>query len=155
MLVGGEAGIGKSRLVNEFTLRAKSEALVLSGACAPFGTSPPPFMPMIEAFRVYAHAAGEEERARLSVKVQASAWLLPELERAASHRQRVDDSEAGQSLVFGQLLEALEAVASRELLVIVLEEAPTECPINAPSPAPAAGIASAPNIRPCPGSFNA
>ena len=51
VLVGGEAGIGKSRLVGEFSRRAQGEALVLSGGCAPFGSSPPPFTPVVEAIR--------------------------------------------------------------------------------------------------------
>jgi predicted ATPase len=41
VLLGGEAGIGKSRLVAEFARRARRQALVLSGACAPFGTARP------------------------------------------------------------------------------------------------------------------
>src|SRR5271165_3506157 len=41
------------------------------------------------------------------------------------------------------------------VLVMVLDEPPTEWPINAPRPAPAAGRANAPTMRPCPGSFSA
>src|SRR6476646_4547918 len=57
VLVGGEAGIGKSRLVDEFSRRARGEALVLSGACAPFGSSPPPFTPVVEAIRAFVRSA--------------------------------------------------------------------------------------------------
>lgn len=122
VLIGGEAGIGKSRLVNEFCRRAQGEALVLSGACAPFGRSPPPFTPVIEAIRAFARNADDERRARLSAKAPALVRLLPELDAESSAAQRRETSEAGQSLIFGQLLGVLEEVASQRVLVVVLED---------------------------------
>src|SRR5262245_17085067 len=54
LLVGGEAGIGKSRLTAEFCRRAAArDALVLTGGCVPFGRSPLPFTPVVEALRTY------------------------------------------------------------------------------------------------------
>ena len=42
MLVEGEAGIGKSRLIDEFTLAARvSGARVLAGGCLPFADAVP------------------------------------------------------------------------------------------------------------------
>jgi DNA-binding CsgD family transcriptional regulator/tetratricopeptide (TPR) repeat protein len=122
ILVGGEAGIGKSRLVHEFAERAQPEALVLSGACAPFGSSPPPFTPVVEALRVCVRAASEEQRARLSAKAPALTRLLPELDVEGSAPRRRETSEAGQSLIFGQLLGVLEDVASERPLVLILED---------------------------------
>ena len=122
VLVGGEAGIGKSRLVDEFSRRAHGEALVLSGACAPFGSSPPPFTPVVEAIRAYARSADDEQRGRLSAKAPALVRLLPELDVESSAARRRETSEAGQSLIFGQLLGVLEEVAGQRLLVVVLED---------------------------------
>ena len=64
VLIGGEAGIGKSRLVTEFSRRAESDVLMLRGACAPFGSSPPPFTPVVEALRVFVHSADEDRKPR-------------------------------------------------------------------------------------------
>jgi DNA-binding CsgD family transcriptional regulator/tetratricopeptide (TPR) repeat protein len=122
VLVGGEAGIGKSRLVDEFSRRAQGDALVLSGACAPFGGTPPPFTPVVEAIRAYARSADDEQRARLSAKAPALVRLLPELDIERSAARRRETSEAGQSLIFGQLLGVLEEVASQQVLVVVLED---------------------------------
>ncbi len=122
VLVGGEAGIGKSRLVSEFSRRARPEALVLSGACAPFGSSPPPFTPVVEALRAYARSAPDEERARLSATAPSLTRLLPELDMEGSAARRREGSDAGQSLIFGQLLGVLEDVASQRPLVVVLED---------------------------------
>jgi DNA-binding CsgD family transcriptional regulator/tetratricopeptide (TPR) repeat protein len=122
VLVGGEAGIGKSRLVDEFSRRAQGEALVLSGACAPFGSSPPPFTPVVEAIRAYARRADDEQRARLSAKAPALVRLLPELNVESSGARRRETSESGQSLIFGQLLGVLEEVAIQQVLVVVLED---------------------------------
>jgi DNA-binding CsgD family transcriptional regulator len=122
VLVGGEAGIGKSRLVDEFSRRALGEALVLRGACAPFGGSPPPFTPVVEAIRAYVRTADDERRARLSAKAPALVRLLPELDVESSAARRRETSEAGQSLIFGQLLGVLEEVASERVLVVVLED---------------------------------
>src|SRR6185503_6902970 len=52
MFVGGEAGIGKSRLVAEFTRRAREGgARVLTGGCAPLGGAPLPFGPLVDILR--------------------------------------------------------------------------------------------------------
>ena len=121
-MIGGEAGIGKSRLVTEFSRRAESEVLMLRGACAPFGSSPPPFTPVVEALRVFVHSADEDRRGRLRAKAPALSRLLPELDPEGSAARRRESSEGGQSLIFGQLLGVLEDVATDGPLVLVLED---------------------------------
>jgi DNA-binding CsgD family transcriptional regulator/tetratricopeptide (TPR) repeat protein len=122
VLVGGEAGIGKSRLVGEFMRRSQHGAVVLIGACAPFGGTPPPFTPVVEALRGYVRSTDQKQRSHLAAKAPALARLLPELEVEGSEARRSSSSEAGQSLIFGQLLGVLEGMASQRPLVVVLED---------------------------------
>ena len=107
VFVGGEAGIGKSRLVAEFARRARaSGARVLTGGCAPLGGAPLPFGPVVEVLR----ALGDDERASLP----------PELGGRGGAWQRLDEFESGQGWVFALLLGALEDIDGP--LVLVLED---------------------------------
>lgn len=73
VLVGGDAGIGKSTLVQELAEAvARDGGRVLVGACMNFGGAPPPYLPFLEALRGVAEievgdeqAHGESSRARL------------------------------------------------------------------------------------------
>ena len=52
VLIGGEAGIGKTRLIGEFTARARDRgALVLEGACLELGEQGLPYAAVSEALR--------------------------------------------------------------------------------------------------------
>ena len=52
VLVGGEAGIGKTRLVAELTNRCAAHGTrVLSGGCVPVGEGALPYAPIVEALR--------------------------------------------------------------------------------------------------------
>ncbi len=54
MLVSGEAGVGKSRLVAEFLRRAKNDddgRLILTGVCAPMADAGAPYGPVLMALR--------------------------------------------------------------------------------------------------------
>ncbi len=52
VLIGGEAGVGKSRLVSEFTARARGAgARVLTGGCVELGTDGLPFAPFTAVLR--------------------------------------------------------------------------------------------------------
>src|SRR5581483_5313821 len=52
VLVGGEAGVGKTRLVEEFLGAARSDgAFVLTGQCLELGEEGPPFAPFAAALR--------------------------------------------------------------------------------------------------------
>jgi DNA-binding CsgD family transcriptional regulator/tetratricopeptide (TPR) repeat protein len=119
VLVGGEAGIGKSRLVAELGRRAHARVLV--GGCAPFGSSAAPLAPVVEALRQFTGGAGSDERARLLAVAPALAWLLPELAPAGS-APPPERFESGQSAVFEAVLATLGAVAAESPLVVVLED---------------------------------
>src|SRR5437763_5200138 len=61
VVLGGEAGVGKTRLVRRFTERARSSgAPVLSGACIDLGSGAVPYAPLIEALRLLLREHGEE-----------------------------------------------------------------------------------------------
>ena len=60
VLVGGEAGIGKTRLVGEFLRSLPAEAIVLRGQSVDFDRDAPPYAPILSALRSLAQEVGEE-----------------------------------------------------------------------------------------------
>ena len=50
-VVGGEAGIGKSRLLDEFRASVAESAVVVRGQCVEFGTVGLPYVPLAGVFR--------------------------------------------------------------------------------------------------------
>ena len=58
VLVGGEAGVGKTRLVAELTARCAADGMrVLYGGCVPVGEGALPYAPIVEALRALAGRA--------------------------------------------------------------------------------------------------
>src|SRR5947209_4348575 len=83
-LVVGEAGIGKSRLVSEFSRRAVEQgALVLTGECVGLAEVELPYAPIVAALRIVVRERNEAELTRLFGGARAElARLLPELGEA-------------------------------------------------------------------------
>jgi class 3 adenylate cyclase/tetratricopeptide (TPR) repeat protein len=81
VLLTGPAGIGKTRLVAEFAVRARAKGVqVLSGGCVAVGGSALPYEPFVEVFRHLAHAIDEATlRQVLGTASGELAWLVPEL----------------------------------------------------------------------------
>jgi DNA-binding CsgD family transcriptional regulator/tetratricopeptide (TPR) repeat protein len=80
-LIGGEAGVGKTRLVREFSARAAEEGfLVLTGQCVELGAEGLPLAPLVDALRSLARGLPPETLAGVLGSARAGlARLLPEL----------------------------------------------------------------------------
>ncbi|MEU2123992.1 helix-turn-helix transcriptional regulator [Nocardia niwae] len=118
VLLGGEAGIGKSRLVAEFGTRLDARTAVMSGRCPEFGAKGVPFAPFIAVTRALLRDKGVEALAALLPPRPALARWLPEL------AARVGAAEAGTDRIrlFGEILTVLEHFSMTEPLVVVLED---------------------------------
>ncbi|HEY3880360.1 MAG TPA: AAA family ATPase [Trebonia sp.] len=101
VLIGGEAGVGKTRLAGELTARA-SEAgfLVLTGQCVELGAEGLPLAPLVDALRMLARTTSPELLADALGQAGARlSRLLPELAPDGVVRP------AGQDMQTAQLLE--------------------------------------------------
>ncbi|HEV8426210.1 MAG TPA: AAA family ATPase, partial [Actinomycetes bacterium] len=80
-LIAGEAGVGKTRLLDELAVRAdKQGARVLVGGCMEVGDVGLPYVPFVDAFRDLGARPGEAELAApLVAAVPSLGRLLPEL----------------------------------------------------------------------------
>src|SRR5512135_3917842 len=119
-LIGGEAGIGKSRLVAEWARRARAAgAMVLIGGAIEVGEAAAlPYVPLVEALRPLtaasnANAGGADEVGPIGPDLER---LLPDL--VASHGARSRSRRAGgleefaQVRLFEQTLGLLERLAA-------------------------------------------
>src|SRR2546430_14515438 len=82
VLLGGEAGVGKSRLVSDFSRTAASAgARVLTGGCLELGTDGLPFAPFTAVLRDLVHEMGADAVASMlpGRTTRGLARLLPEL----------------------------------------------------------------------------
>src|ERR1700689_2651076 len=84
VLIGGEAGMGKTRLIGEFTAVARGAGIrVLTGACLELGADGLPYSPFTAILRELARDVGADQIAALvSGSGRAAtelARLLPEL----------------------------------------------------------------------------
>jgi DNA-binding CsgD family transcriptional regulator/tetratricopeptide (TPR) repeat protein len=123
VLVGGEAGVGKSRLVEEFTARAADAGfLVLVGHCIELGADGLPLAPLVDALRALARGRSAEELADLFGPTRRGlARLLPELDPDIAAPPI--DRDGGQA---AQLLELVLALVTRlsagRPLLLVIED---------------------------------
>jgi tetratricopeptide (TPR) repeat protein len=114
VLVTGEAGIGKTRVIQEFSERAYAQgARVLTGACVDLGDSGLPYGAVADALRGAPSDAYEELSPALRRELAA---VLPE---AAPD----DEPHAGtQGGLFGSVLRLLEQLGRHDSVVLVLED---------------------------------
>ena len=146
VLIGGEAGMGKTRLIGEFTGTARGAGVrVLTGACLELGADGLPFSPFTAMLRDLVREAGPAEIAALLPSsgraARELARLLPELTAdrppgepaAASPAAGTTDSgdaypgemTAGEARahLFEGFLTLLERLAEQRPLVLIIEDA--------------------------------
>ncbi|GAA3524276.1 helix-turn-helix transcriptional regulator [Aeromicrobium panaciterrae] len=112
VLLGGDAGIGKTRLLRELVDRADAAGhRVLVGHCLDLGDSHLPFQPFVEAFGVL----DDDERDELAARFPALAPLLPW--KAVDESNEVDRTELFSSVVAG-----LDQLATERPILLVVED---------------------------------
>ncbi len=123
LLLGGEAGVGKTRLVEEFTAAAREHgAVVALGGCVEIGADGLPFAPFSTALRALRRALPDDLAAAAAGQEEELARLLPELAEnpAAAPPGRPD--EEGLARLFELTARLLERTAARRPVVLVLED---------------------------------
>jgi AAA ATPase-like protein len=121
VVVGGEAGVGKSRLVGEFTDRSRGAGVrVLTGGCLELGADGLPFAPFTSVLRELVRDLGAAGVAELlpSGSARELARLLPEFGEPAG----ADDAGEARARLFEQLLILLECLAEAGPVVLVIED---------------------------------
>ncbi|MCH0559545.1 MULTISPECIES: helix-turn-helix transcriptional regulator [Streptomyces] len=119
LLLGGEAGVGKTRLVEEFTTAAAHRgAVVALGGCVEIGADGLPFAPFSTALRALREALPEDFAAAATGQEEELARLLPELGEATAGRH----DEQGMARLFELTVRLLERVAAARPVVLVLED---------------------------------
>jgi class 3 adenylate cyclase/tetratricopeptide (TPR) repeat protein len=118
----GEAGVGKSRLIEEFVRRVGDEAAVLRGRCLSYGDGIT-FWPLAEVLRQAAGIVPEdsEEDARIKLKSCFGEQLADATSRIESGMGLSQDPYGKDELFWGVRV-AFEELARRSPLVIVFDD---------------------------------
>jgi predicted ATPase len=121
VLVGGEAGVGKTRLVAELTARCASEGTrVLVGGCVPVGDGALPYAPIVEILRTLLADVGVGAvRELVGPSWPELARLLPALGAPDRTSQR---DQVAQTRLFALLLGLLGHLSEQTPLVLVVED---------------------------------
>jgi DNA-binding CsgD family transcriptional regulator len=121
VLIGGEAGVGKSRLAGEFGARAAGAVRVLSGYCLDLSAEGLPFAPFTGVLRELVRELGSDGVAALLPGRGAGdlARLLPELGEPGIQ----EDPGEARSRMFEEMLALLEHLAEAGPVVLVIEDA--------------------------------
>ncbi|MEU0221468.1 AAA family ATPase, partial [Streptomyces sp. NPDC006265] len=119
LLIGGEAGVGKTRLVEEFAAAARHRgAVVALGGCVEIGADGLPFAPFSTALRALRRELPGELAAAAAGQEEELARLLPELGESKAGRHEED----GMARLFELTARLLERVAAEHTVVLALED---------------------------------
>jgi DNA-binding NarL/FixJ family response regulator len=125
VLLGGDSGVGKTRLVGELERRlsASEEAvLVLRGESTEQRDGELPYAPLLSAFRPLVRARHEAFDELSPVGRADLATLLPALRVDERDERRESEDPSGQVRLFEALLELLAVLCESEPVVLVLED---------------------------------
>ncbi|WP_369696798.1 AAA family ATPase [Streptomyces sp. XD-27] len=119
-LVGGEAGVGKTRLIEEFLAAAEAAGAVTAvGGCVEIGADGLPFAPVSAVLRALHRELGGDVLAQAAAGQEGElARLLPEL--GETTRESYD--EDGRARLFELTTRLLERLAADRTLVVAIED---------------------------------
>lgn len=119
LLIGGEAGVGKTRLTEEFLCEAdRRGAVVAVGGCVEIGAEGLPFAPFSTALRILHRLLPGELAAAAAGQEDELARILPEL----GETPRGPHDEESTARLFELTARMLERLASDRTVVLVLED---------------------------------
>lgn len=119
VLVSGEAGVGKTRLVEEAVRLARERGTrVLTGHCVQLGTEGLPYAPVVEALRELVRDTGRDELNEvLGPARELVTRLLPTGSAGTEESAPLSSAQA-----FELLLGLLERLTTRQPLLLVIED---------------------------------
>jgi DNA-binding CsgD family transcriptional regulator/tetratricopeptide (TPR) repeat protein len=123
-VIGGEAGIGKTRLTDQLADVANQQgARVLRGGCVPLGEEGLPFAPVTHALRGLADRLDPAELEAVVGPARAELGrLLPDLAWSGDATAAPVVTEASQGRLFELLLGVIERLAAWAPLLLVIED---------------------------------
>ncbi|GAA4899419.1 AAA family ATPase [Streptomyces coeruleoprunus] len=120
LLVAGEAGVGKTRLLEEFLREARARGTTVAvGGCVEIGADGLPFAPFSAALRALRRALPDAFATAAEGHEGELARLLPELGDTAGSEPNGEDSTAR---LFELAVRLLERVAADHTVVLALED---------------------------------
>jgi DNA-binding CsgD family transcriptional regulator/tetratricopeptide (TPR) repeat protein len=126
VLVGGEAGIGKSRLVDELAIRARDRgAIVIAGGSISLGSDEGlPFASIAEALRGLVRSVDREMLVEmLDPATRELGRLVPELDVGKDEGPKADSPpEWAQTRLFEGFLTLLARLGRRHTVVLIVED---------------------------------
>src|SRR5690606_11114783 len=122
VLLAGDAGVGKSRLLAEVAERARERSFaVVVGQCSDFGDTGLPFLPFTE---IFGRLAGEEPALvdeLVSRRFPPVAKLLP-IQRLIGAPEPSGDGRVERAVLFDAVVGMLGAITEQRPHVLILED---------------------------------
>jgi len=118
LLVGGEAGVGKTRLLEEFQCAAGDVATVVVGGCLEVGAEGLPYAPFATMLRRLHRELGSELEAAAEGHESSLARLLPDFGEAAPESH----DEFARARLFEHTSLLFERLAAERTLVLAVED---------------------------------
>ncbi len=124
IVIGGEAGIGKTRLVTALEANAREQGFtVLSGACLPAASGSAPFTPYVEWLRGLTRSTDPARiPALLGPARDEISRLLPELPSSGRATTMGEGDRGGSSRLFEAVLTVIERIAGTAPVLAVTED---------------------------------
>ncbi|QEO10173.1 helix-turn-helix transcriptional regulator [Protaetiibacter larvae] len=116
-VIGGEAGIGKTRLLEEFLARVDPRIVVTRGQCVEFGAVTPPYAPLTGVFRGLAAAFGEQAVFDAAAGGAATLRALVELRTPVERDERL-----GVERLDEVVTTVLEQLSADRPVVVAIED---------------------------------
>jgi predicted ATPase/DNA-binding CsgD family transcriptional regulator len=124
VLISGESGIGKSRLIAEFSATARARgATVLVGECLQLTEGELPYAAIVAALRGLLRAGADDEiQAPEGAEREGLEALLRDLGSGAGGRRDTTPAPVAQARLFERLLDTVATLARRAPTVLIVED---------------------------------